>query len=674
MTRRPLVRVLPLAVTAALVATAPAVQSTPKVERHRITLCVLEAKFGNAFTFVQPIETGARPEGAGGATINVTYSGFDGFPGAQAAFEYAVGIWAGLVSSPVPIEVFAEFLPLAPGRLGTAGAALNYPTPGGLPQAFYGDPLADRIPGVNQRPGAFDILAEFNSTSTWYFGTDGATPPGHFDFVSVVLHELGHGLGFAGGATVQGGIGYLSNSGFYNVFDLFTVTETGAPLTSIADPSAALATQLTQAFDPMNPTGPGVYWGGAHGKAAAGGAMPRLFTPSSWIQGSSYSHLDEDVYLEGDPNSLMTFQLAAAEAIHSPGPIVIGMFDDIGWTSQPQAVNNGDFSAGMTSWIPFATPDSSYISAEVVSGVLEFYRHDPPPGTSNQAVVLQNTGVPFGAGEQMLASFELGNSSFVYKRISVLIHDQDFSDLSVCTFWLPPGLPLFPYQMVTHTTKAWTGASISFYAATAGSDSGAYRLDNVSLTPAPTAAANETLCVDPLSPFPDEEPPPDGAELIANGSFSTGTTASWTLFGQIISQVAAGVFEFYRPSADPDPAGVILQPTGVAAPANEVVTARFELGNSSGVRKRVTVLLHDFTFGDLSACTFWLEPGQALLPYMMRSYATRAWTNATLSVYAATVGDDQWIRLDNVSMRTTPGSVTWGTNCAEPGSPGSAGG
>jgi hypothetical protein len=112
---------------------------------------------------------------------------------------------------------------------------------------------------------------------------------------------------------------------------------------------------------------------------------------------------------------------------------------------------------------------------------------------------------------------------------------------------------------------------------------------------------------------------------------------------------------------------VVLQATGQTPSADHIITATFELGNSSSVRKRVTAILHDVDFSDLSACTFWLPPGQPLSSYVMRSYATKAWGNATFSMYAATIGTDQWIRLDNVTMRRTPGSAALGTECIEPG-------
>jgi len=40
-------------------------------------------------------------------------------------------------------------------------------------------------------------------------------------------------------------------------------------------------------------------------------------------------------YPAGNPNSLMTPQIGAREAIHDPGPITRGIFEDIGWSVGP---------------------------------------------------------------------------------------------------------------------------------------------------------------------------------------------------------------------------------------------------------------------------------------------------------------------------------------------------
>ena len=331
-------------------------------------------------------------------------------------------------------------------------------------------------------------------------------------------------------------------------------------------------------------------------------------------------------------------------------------------TPYVDVIQNGSFTGALQNWLTFATPDPSFIVTQLSAGVLEFYRQPPPPGTSNQAVVLQQTAARFLAQAPIEARFDLGNSSNVRKRVTVLLHESDFSDLSVCNFWLPANAPLRTYVMRSHTTQFWTNATISFYAASEGSDGGFYRLDNVKIFSVPEQDDDRTDCVDPHAPTAVGGAA--GPNLLSNSAFDTGLPP-WLTFGQIVSQIASGIFEFYRPAGTP--AGVVFQQTGTPLAPHEILTANFYLGNSSSVRKRVTVLLHDASFNDLSSCAFWLPPGLPLAPYRMRSYATQAWSNATVSIYPATIGDDQWIQLDNVTLQTTPAASTDGTNCLEPG-------
>jgi len=334
--------------------------------------------------------------------------------------------------------------------------------------------------------------------------------------------------------------------------------------------------------------------------------------------------------------------------------------DDLAFTVG--LVQNGGFTNGSSGWQQYATPDMSYIVSNITDNVFQFYRQPPPAGTSNQAVVFQETGMSFPAGAAVTASFALGNSSTTRKRISVLVLDHDFSDLSVCTFWLPPNAPLRTYGMNTHALHPWGNAAIYFYAATAGSDGGFYQISNVALLPAPDGSSVRTTCIDPTVPAPPGGSA--GPNLLANGDFANGLT-SWGLFGQITAEVDNGIANFVRPVGTP--AGVILQPSGATTATNEVLTATLDLGNSSSVRKRVTVLMHDLDFSDLTACTFWLEPGAPLQTYAMQGFSTQPWANATLSIYPATTGLEPWIQLDNVSLQRTPGVSITGTQCLEPG-------
>jgi hypothetical protein len=306
------------------------------------SLVELIADFNDAFTSVRPEDDPAIAElinaDATTANIVVTYNGFTSE--AQSAFEYAVNVWEHLIASPVTIEVNANWTPLAPGILGSAGPTQIWRDFSGAPQSgtWYPVALANKLHGSDLNSSLGDINANFSSSFTWYYGTDGNPPAGQHDLATVVLHELGHGLGFVGGASYDAstGVGTLGSSGFPYIYDRFTENGAGTRLLSYANPSVALGTQLTSG---------NIFFDGANARAANGGNRPELYAPSTWRGGSSYSHLDEDAFPNGTLNSLMTPFLSAAESIHTPGGITLGMFKDMGWgtSSSVQPNLRGDF-------------------------------------------------------------------------------------------------------------------------------------------------------------------------------------------------------------------------------------------------------------------------------------------------------------------------------------------
>lgn len=259
------------------------------------------------------------------ANIEVNYIG--SWPTeAQTAFEYAVTIWEQIIVSSVTIYVDAEFKDLGnPFILGGAGSQnyfINFPN-APMTNVWYPSALANSLAGTDlDGPAISDIGAEFNSTFDWYYGTDGVVPFDKVDFVSVVLHEIGHGLGFSGSMTVQGDMGYWgSGTPFPDIYDKFTVTATNQPLTDYPSTgSTTLAAHLT---------GDNIYFNGPNTLAANGGNRAKLYAPSTWQQGSSYSHLDE-IY-NGTPHALMTYALGSGQAEHDPGTITLGIFQDMGW-------------------------------------------------------------------------------------------------------------------------------------------------------------------------------------------------------------------------------------------------------------------------------------------------------------------------------------------------------
>jgi hypothetical protein len=54
--------------------------------------------------------------------------------------------------------------------------------------------------------------------SSWYFGLDGKTPSGQMNFLNVVMHEMAHGLGFAGFNTLSTGAQYQGRPDIFSTF------------------------------------------------------------------------------------------------------------------------------------------------------------------------------------------------------------------------------------------------------------------------------------------------------------------------------------------------------------------------------------------------------------------------------------------------------------------------
>ena len=322
-------------VVAGLTTAAPALAATPAPHFPTVRGQTLRAPGPSVpVRGQQRVVAQARDTAIPTSTWTVTYdAGFNAHPQAKASFQAAVDIWSHLVASRVPISVEAVSTGLDPGVLGQAGptdfVALGRDGLGGTAKTYYPLALANALVGRDLSPGS-DITAEFDTTATdVYYGTDGQAS-GKYDFETVVLHELGHGLGFLGSMDVDAS-GYGTWGGGPRqpdptVYDRFAVrsggTIQGKRLLSYVNGSLALGDALTSGD---------VYWDGAHGKAAYNGRPPRLYAPRTWEPASSYSHLSTADFPPADINSLMTAFVGTNQVKRDPGPVVLGMFADMGW-------------------------------------------------------------------------------------------------------------------------------------------------------------------------------------------------------------------------------------------------------------------------------------------------------------------------------------------------------
>jgi Carboxypeptidase regulatory-like domain len=253
-------------------------------------------------------------------------------------FNFAAGIWGAFLDSNVPINVRSQFDPLTPcsssgGVLGSAGT-LNVHRDfanAGFAGTWHHAALANKENGTDLASANPEINATFNSDvdnaclgagTRFYYGLDNATPTQRINLLVVLLHEMGHGLGFSSFA--NGSTGVLFN-GFPDVYTRFMFDRSISKYWY-------LMTDAERATSALN-TG-NVLWDGASVKIASGNLTAgrdaatgrvQLFNPNPFQGGSSVSHFDSAV----SPNLLME------PAINVGLPIDLDLtrqqMRDIGW-------------------------------------------------------------------------------------------------------------------------------------------------------------------------------------------------------------------------------------------------------------------------------------------------------------------------------------------------------
>ena len=308
----------------------------------------------------------------------VSYSGFS--PEAQAAFQYAVDIWSNIIVSSVPIRIQANWTQQDRGILGSAGPTTIEVGSDGTQKAngIYPIALAEKIARRQlNNPNEPDIEADFNRNNNWYYGLDANPPAGQTDLVSVVLHEICHGLGFIGYFNVpeNGSVGQYLSNGFPGVYDHFIENTQGQRLVSSTTAFPDNSTALFRQF-----TGNNLFFNGPILRRNTG-QRAKLYAPSTFDRGSSLYHLDENTYPAREPNSLMTPQLANAEAIHSPGPLVLNILSDLEWKTT-SVLHEPLASSEDVRDLVFST---RVISDTIIApgSVRLFYRKGPPTATDS---------------------------------------------------------------------------------------------------------------------------------------------------------------------------------------------------------------------------------------------------------------------------------------------------
>jgi hypothetical protein len=238
------------------------------------------------------------------------------------AFNYAAGIWSALIDAKVKINITANKSDSCYCG-GQAVVWFDYPLPPNMPvpNTNYPRALSNHLAGKDLMPGTLDFEVYYAAnTYPWYYGTDGNVPGNKVDFVTVILHEIAHGIGMVSSFHTNnyGGIGH-----FPYIHDRFIENGNGEVLVNKYPPgdwSDDLGAEILTDQ---------IYFDGAHLRSLNQNTPARLQAGSPDLD-----HLHEDTY-DNTPDSLMTSTLNYGEAIHDPGGIILGILADEGWKLSP---------------------------------------------------------------------------------------------------------------------------------------------------------------------------------------------------------------------------------------------------------------------------------------------------------------------------------------------------
>ncbi|HTP39918.1 MAG TPA: Ig-like domain-containing protein [Steroidobacteraceae bacterium] len=300
-------------------------------------------------------------------------------------FDKAAAIWTLRIATNVPITVSASFDPLAcdatSATLGRAGSGYFYTVSGHPGNILFPKALANKLTGSDVHAGLPDITAKFSSSldgssgclggETFYYGFDHNPGASQIDLLAVVLHELGHGLGFISLVDSDGN-GYVSGSStYFSVFDQYIYDES----------TASYWPTMTTAQRKTSTTNNGaVVWNDANGAqyvndnvssflslgVTAGGHV-RLYAPTTWSDGSSISHWDTTTTTPR-PHLLMehTYHTGVGTSVD----LTTCVLYDLGWTGThcPDRANSAPVAMNESVGTPMDTAVAVTLAATDADG------------------------------------------------------------------------------------------------------------------------------------------------------------------------------------------------------------------------------------------------------------------------------------------------------------------
>ncbi len=320
-----------------------------------------------------------RPYGSGLVTISRDASITD--PAQIIAIEYVQNIVDEMLSTSsniVPIymtikNIVFSSTDLASTLISLDNTQINTSDPSYMPYSLYPSSLLNKFNRSDLNGGYPVADISINKEKNWHYGTVDKPLSSQYDFVTALLHEVGHALGFSAYPSIStNSYGYISNNQLYpSILDRFMVNSTGTLLTSLPTPSSQVSAFL-YSID--------IYFNGSNAISLNNGIKPKMYSDSYPPYKSSRSHMTGGV---------MNEKLSNGNSFHDFNPAGKGILKDIGWDISI-VTGSGDrlyFTPCTNVWYynqntPGCTPLQALVNVGTSYSYLAHYEDNAPFGST----------------------------------------------------------------------------------------------------------------------------------------------------------------------------------------------------------------------------------------------------------------------------------------------------
>lgn len=279
-----------------------------------------------------------------GGAFSFTISGSTIPVGMTAALTRAGQRWTNYLNITVPVKIniilinfsAAPFsgLTLGNGRQNFSNAPVsNY---------LYPTALANQIAGTELNPGEADMDIYINLATAMHYGT-GKPNNSHEDFMTLIMHEMGHGLGFTSTGYVnsnnEGSFGNVPASalapltttfpwrgqdGAPTIYDKFIIKQSHNHL-------IGLQPNNTVALGDSIKNNANYFDGPSFANSSNGGNPVKLSGGTgSFVLGVDLLHLNDNIC-----NSIMSYCWGMGDTVRKPANWELGILKEIGWNTVP---------------------------------------------------------------------------------------------------------------------------------------------------------------------------------------------------------------------------------------------------------------------------------------------------------------------------------------------------